>query len=281
MPNKNPITIELAWLNQHGRLPLKMTTVADGFRGFPAYASVAVVAECGEDDPGCALSSVAIVRDAFAEGVAYGVEGALKDAIDEVTRKNSDRHSSCSIASVAVFGEEAWVVSTGTCHVFMTDKDVERVVHIRNTSSSSADESNSNSFKTDEIRICQLALKDGQSVVLVTHGLKKLMGSTIAARYTSFCDDPLPLCLKAMVMETRIRFRKRGGSVAAVRYGSGLKKIPCILKKIIISVVLSGVILFFAISILCSNQKNGIEAADTILEHSSTLPAEDVIMPLD
>ena len=260
--------IEIAWLNQPGRLSMKMASVSDGFQASPPYASVVVVAECEKNDPACALTSAAIVRDTFAEGVAYGIDDALNNAFNEVLKKNSENgHDSCSIASIAVLGCEVRVVSTGTCHAFLTHGDIQ-------------EESMEGSSMINDILSHRFVLEYGQSVILVTHGLRKLIGSVVAARHTSFYNDPLAKCLEEMVAETRIRFRKKGGSIAAVRFGSGSKRITGLLKKYAISIMLIGTMMLIALSILCNkreynNENSGMESPDS--EGSS----EEIVMPLN
>lgn len=260
--------IEIAWLNQPGRLSMKMASVSDGFQASPPYASVVVVAECEKNDPVCAMTSAAIVRDTFAEGVAYGVEDALHNAFDEVVKKNSENgHDSCSIASIAVLGCEVRVVSTGTCHAFLTNEAIQ-------------EESMEGSSINIDVLPHRFVLKYGQSVILVTHGLRKLIGSVIAARHTSFYNYPLAKCLEEMVAETRIRFKKKGGSIAAVRFGSGSKRITGLLKKYGISIVLIGALVLIALSILCNkreynNDNSGMESPD------SAASSEEIVMPLN
>ncbi len=260
--------IEIAWLNQPGRLSMKMASVSDGFQASPPYASVLVVAECEKNDPVCAMTSVAIVRDTFAEGVAYGVEDALNNAFDEVLKKNSENgHDSCSIASIAVLGCEVRVVSTGTCYAFLTNGAIQ-------------EESISCSSMNIDVLPHRFELKYGQSVILVTHGLRKLVGSVVAARQASFYNDTLAKCLEEMVAETRIRFRKKGGSIAAVRFGSGSKRITGLLRKYGIFIVLSGALVLIALSLICNkreyvNENSGTESPD------STAPSEEIVMPLN
>lgn len=259
--------IEIAWLNQPGRLSTKMASVSDGFKASPPYASVAVIAECEKNDPVCAMTSAAIVRDTFAEGVAYGVEDALNNAFDEVVKKNSENgHDSCSIASIAVLGCEVLVVSKGTCCAFLTNAAIQ-------------DKSISGSMNIDVLPN-RFVLKHGQSVILVSNGFRKLIGSVVADRHTSLYNDSLAECLEEMVTETRIRFRKKGGSIAAVRSGSASGRITGLLKKYGIFIVLSGVLVFFVLSILCNNQECIKEDSGTESPDSETF-SEEIVMPLN
>ncbi len=263
----NPGGIEIAWLNQPGRISMKMASVSDGFQASPPYASVVVVAECEKDDSLCAMTSAAIVRDTFAEGVAYGVEDVLNNAFNEVEKKNAENgHDSCSVASIAVLDCEAWVVSKGTCHAFLTYGGIQE--------ESISDSSALNSALPD-----RLVLKYGQSVILVSHGLRRLIGSAVAVRHSSIYNDPLAECLEEMVDETRIRFRKKGGSIAAVRLGSDSGSITGLWKKYRIIAGLLGVLMLIVLSILCNKREYANEISDSELP-DSTASSEEIVMPL-
>jgi len=207
-------SVELAWLSQPGRVQSRASSMADGFRARPPFASVAVVAECARDDHECASTSVAIVRDTFSEGVAHGAGEALKDAFDSLSQAWSHSgHTGCSAAAVATIGNEAWVAGIGSCNAFMADRGSDGSVDIHRSFNDIGDSGAT-------LRIRKVVLREGQSIILTTHSLRKLMGSSAAAKYTSGCRDVLPVCLRTLIKETRIQFRKRGGSVAAVRMGS-------------------------------------------------------------
>ncbi len=264
----DPGGIEIAWLNQPGRISTKMASVSDGFQASPPYASVVVVAECEKDDSVCAMTSAAIVRDTFAEGVAYGVEDALNNAFNEVEKKNAENgHDSCSMASIAVLGSEAWVVSKGTCHAFLTYGSI-------------PEESISGGSMINDALPNRVVLKYGQSIILVTHGLRKLIGSAVAGRHSSLYNDPLAKCLEGMVTDTRIRFRKKGGSIAAVRFGSASSRITGLWKKHGISIGLSGVLVLIALSFLCSKRECVNEISDTESSDSAAF-SEEIVMPLN
>lgn len=209
-------TLELAWLSQSGRVASKACTVADGFRARLPYASVAAVAECAEDDHDCAASTVAAIRDTFSEGVAHGTGEALRDAFDRVSDAwRRSGHTGCSAAAAAAMGSEAWVAVIGSCHAFMAERGSDGSIDIHPQDPDSTREEEQRSV----FRMRRINLREGQSIVLATHGLRKLMGSSAAAKYTAGCREALPACLRTLVRETRIQFRKKGGAVAAVRLG--------------------------------------------------------------
>lgn len=259
---------EFAWVNQSGRIPSRTSSFADGFRGKAPYAAVAVVAECSIEDSGCARSAVAQVRDAFAEGVAYGVDEVLADAFDRLRESwIGTGHEQCSIAAVAVLGREAWIASAGSCHAFMADPGSEGSIDLE-----------SDTPRNGVTSVRKVVLREGQSIVLVTHNLRKLMGSSAAAKYTTGCSDPLGNCLKTMVAETRIRFRKTGGSVAAMRFSREPSSL--LPRKLLLLGGAAVLFLILAVLILPGLFRGSGTVPDPA--GSASLPVEPVIvMPLE
>lgn len=251
-------------MNQPGRLVSKMKSYADGFRGSTAIAGVAAVAENRLQDSGRAENAVAILRDAFAEGVAYGVEDVLKDAIDEigVTASEEDRDS-CSLAAAAVLGDEVWVYSTGSCRAFMSGTD-------------SGGRGFGNIVDLSSQGIEYFRLKPGQSIIIVTHGLRKLIGSTAALSYSARCKKPLTFCLSEMIKETRIRFRKNGGSAAAVRLCIDSPRINLPGRKLVICFSAAVIAVVFAFLIFCywSKDTNEDIQADSLFKVETVMPLD-------
>ena len=255
--------IEISWINQPGRLRSRMESYADGFSGSTAIAGIAAVAETRSHNTCIAENAVAIVRDAFAEGVAYGISDVLQDAVDEISSNLPDGNVPCSIAIAAVLGDEAWVYSTGSCHAFMMDADsggtvLKGVVDLSGKG------------------LRYIRLKPGQSVILVTHGLRKLMGSSVSLNYASLCGKPLYFCLSEMVRETRIKFRKKGGSAAAVRLCAGSPRVSPSWKRIVIWFSIAVLAAALTLLILCSESKdNGTDfRADSSLTVETVMPLE-------
>ena len=251
-------------MNQPGRLTTRMESYADGFQGSTAIASVTAVAENSLQDSSCAENAVATLRDAFAEGVAYGVVDVLKDAIDEISAASSEGdRNCCSLATAAVLGDEVWVYSSGTCRAFMSCADsggrkFEKIVDLSSQG------------------IKYFRLKPGQSIIIVTHGLRKLIGSTVAMSYSARCKKPLSFCLSEMVKETRIRFRKKGGSAAAVRLCIGSARINLPGGKLVICFLAAVIAIVSAFLILCyrSEDKNVDIRQDSLF-------TVETVMPLD
>ncbi len=251
-------------MNQPGRLISRMESVADGFHGSSAIAGVAAVAENSSPDSGFAESAVVVVRDAFAEGVAYGVEDVFTEAIDEIN--TFAREGGCdgfSLAAAAVLGDEVWVYSRGTCRIFLSGAD-----------SGGSNSENVVNLAGDGIR--HLRLKPGQSIILLTNGLRKLLGSVAARKYSSRCGKSLSFCLSEMIRETRIRFRKKGGSAAAVRLcaDSGRMSLPG--RKHLAYSFAFVLAAAAAVLTLClsSEEKNATVRTDSVL-------TEEIVMPLD
>lgn len=251
-------------MNQPGRLISRMESVADGFCGSSAIAGAAAVAENGSPDSSCAEKAVAVVRDAFAEGVAYGVENVFMEAIEEInTFAREGECDSLSLAAAAVLGDEVWVYSRGTCHVFLSGAD-------------SGGRGSENVMDIEGKGIRHLTLKPGQSIILLTSGLRKLMESSAAQRYSLHCGKPLSFCLSQIISETRIRFRKKGGSAAAVRLCTNSARMDLPGKKCLtysLAFILAAAI---AVLTLChsSEEKDDPVRTDSVL-------TEEIVMPLN
>ena len=251
-------------MNQPGRLISRMESIADGFHGSSAIAGAAAVAENESSDSCYAQKAVAIVRDAFAEGVAYGVENVFREAIDEINAFAPEEvFDSLSLAAAVVLGNEVWVYSRGTCQVILSGAD---------TGSRGAE----NVVDIEDKGIRRLVLKPGQSIILLTSGLRKLMGSAAARKYSSRCSKPLSFCLSEMISETRIRFRKKGGSAAAVRLCADAGRISLPGRKYAVYSLALLLAVAAAVLALCLGSKE----ADSLIRTDSTSEGE-VVMPLD
>ena len=256
--------IEISWMNQPGRLISRMESVADGFHGSSAIAGAVSVAENSSPDSCYAEKAVAIVRDAFAEGVAYGVENVFMEAIDEINAFAGEGVcDSLSLAAAAVLGNEVWVYSSGTCQVFLSGAD---------TGGSDSE----NVVDIEENRIGHLILQPGQSIILLTSGLRKLMRSAAARKYSSRCSKPLSFCLSEMISETRIRFRKKGGSAAAVRLCVDSRRTTLFGRKYLACILAFMIAVAAAVLTLCS----GSGEKGSLVRTDSTSESE-VVMPLD
>lgn len=253
-------------MNQPGRLISSMGSVADGFHGSSVIAGTVCVAENDSPDSCYPQKAVAIVRDAFAEGVAYGVESVFIEAIDEINAFAGDGIGEpLSMAAAAVLGDEVWVYSMGTCLVFLSGaqtggRDSEGIVNVE-----------------DRV-IKHFVLKPGQSIILLTSGLRKLMGSVVAGKHSSRCSRPLSFCLSEMISETRIKFRKKGGSAAAVRLCTGSVRMSLPGRKYLaysISLIIAVAVAAVLLTLCRSSGENGSPV------RADSIPEEEIVMPLD
>lgn len=250
---------EAAWLNQPGRMSSRTGSLADGYRGTGSFAGVIVVAEAHPDRTEQVSCAVAAVRDAFAEGVAYGAGDLLKDVLDEV--EDTFAAVELSIAAAAFVGNELWVSSRGSCRAFIAGKGNE---------GSLADGTLVGVGTVDTVR-----LGSGQSVVLVSHGLARLAGSGAAGIITGKCRDPLSDCLRKMVEETRIRFGRAGGSAAALRYCSIRRLVPPLPWRGMLLALLSAVLLVLLLKVLCRERSEPQQGPG-----QSPLDSSGTVMPL-
>ncbi|MCD4702089.1 MAG: hypothetical protein K8S24_09570 [Candidatus Aegiribacteria sp.] len=256
--------VEIAWMNQPGRLISRMESVADGFRGSSAIAGAVAVAENSSPNSSCAEKAVAVVRDAFAEGVAYGVENVFMEAVDEInTFALECEYDTLSLAAAAVLENEVWIYSSGTCRIFLSGAD-------------SGGRGPGNFVDIEGKGIRNFKLKPGQSIILLTSSLRKLMGSSAARKYSSRCGKPLSFCLSEMIRETRIRFRKKGGSAAAVRLCANSGRMSLPERKYLAYSLVFLLAAAAAVLILC----HSIEEKDTPVRSDSVI-TEEIVMPLD
>jgi len=122
---KSEAVCSVAWLVQNGRSKVQRTVASDGFVGDYPYAGVIVVGEnrTTENDSSASIF-VETVRDIFAEGVAFGVEDALKDSFTEandlIINKNMQ---GCSGAAIAYSGTHLWYALSGSCRIYRIDQD--------------------------------------------------------------------------------------------------------------------------------------------------------------
>jgi hypothetical protein len=237
-----------------------MDSLADGFTGGEAIAGLAAVAEGPHHMQAAVRNAVAQLRDTFAEGVAYGAGDLLEDSIQELVQDPSSNE--VSIAAAAVLGREVWVYSSGACHAFLTGGGRSR-----------------DCFSSEELsgsNVLRRSLEPGQALVLVTEGLGRLVLSKAADEFSSRCRMPLQTCLSEMVEETRIRFRKTGGSAAAVRYCRVARKFPPVSARRVVYALLAVLAALTIVFLLCHGGHEG--SAPASLEPSDTC---ETVMPLD
>jgi len=278
-----------AWKAQPGRSRLQRRVCSDGYLGEFPYAGVVVAAEGldPDDDPSAEIA-VNTVRDVFAEGVAYGIEEALGDALREaadIIRRNG--HGGCSVAAVAFCGTHAWFASTGACRILKFDEDT---VSILATDCSEAESSGlgrdhpeysrrirdlshwlggeGNHIVTGHTRInpgaVVLAATPGVWMHLREGALKRGAGKNMEG------------WLATLVRESRVAYRRQGGAVAAAScHSGGGTRIP-VLPFVAVSVmVILGVLLAAGVF---DSRKPPEDGEDNLF--STPDPPAEVVMPL-
>ncbi|MBD3277668.1 MAG: hypothetical protein GF388_05155 [Candidatus Aegiribacteria sp.] len=250
---KKDLELQIAWLDQPGRIKSRMLSVADGFVSSCAVASVAVLAESESGDPGNSAQTVGFIRDSFAEGVAYDVEDELRDVLYQLDKKGGVG----SLAVAVCEDRQLYVYSSGCCRAFRCSEDMNAAL--------------------PQGRIEQVLLAPEEAVVLVTSGLRKLTVSPHARRLAVSCGRPAGSVLGKMVDETRIRFRKKGGSAVLlrccpVRRSGVLHRY----RRSLLYLLLAAAAASLLIIMLGQNSGNGSVSPSSPNEDSS-----EVVMPLD
>ena len=251
---------EVCWLNQPGRLSSKMGSVADGFRGSGSIAGAAALAEGAPAGKGAVMQAVSAVRDSFAEGVAYGVPDVFRDVIEDLG--TMDDGPAASMAAAVILDGSVCVFSSGSCRAFTAmsgDRGVPAVPKL-----------------LPQGRVVSLQLEPGQSVVLVTEGLAGLARSSEAVRIIADCGSPLERCLEEMVSETRIRFRQKGGSAAALRYCRNRRSLPRVSSRNIVYPLIAACVVLVALMLLCEDGSS--QHMEELQDRSGN---EEMVLPLD
>ncbi len=263
MKSESRPIIQAAWLDQPGRVRSCMTSHADGFRGNGAIASVVVVGDGPPFMKDAVEHAVSAVRDAFAEGVAYGAGDVLKDTLTELFGDPALRN--VSLAAAVGLGDEVWICVSGDCVAFIVSPE--------------GDEEHCATLDAhDGGKILNLSISPGEAVVLVTKGLRRLAGSGTAVKYCCDTSGTLDAKLDGMVQATRIRFRKEGCSAACLRVASASRYGSILSRRRVLSFILVMLLLVIAAAVLCSghNRKgSGSGGSPDVFEDSS-----EVVMPL-
>lgn len=223
-----------AWKAQPGRSRLQRRVCSDGYLGEFPYAGVVVAAEgLNPDDDPSAEIAVNTVRDVFAEGVAYGIEEALADALREaadIIRRNG--HGGCSVAAVAFCGTHAWFASTGACRVLKYDEETVSVLAADCSEAQSSGIGRDHPEYSRRMRDLSHWLGgDGHSI---TTGHTRINPGTVVLAATpgvwmNLREGALKRgrgkniegWLTAVVRESRVAYRRQGGAVAAASCHSG------------------------------------------------------------
>ena len=250
---KNSFEMQMSWLDQPGRIKSRMMSSADGFVSCCAVASVAVLAESESGHPDYAYRAVGFIRDAFAEGVAYGVEDELRDVLYQLEKKMG----AGSLAVAVSADHQLFVYSSGNCRAFRCSED--------------------KNIGIPQGRIEEVALASAEAAVLVTSGLRKLTVSPHARRLAGSCGKTADCVLKEMMGETRIRFRKKGGSAVLARRCPVRRTgafVRCRRSMFYVILVAAAVVV---LAVLCSRNRNSGYGSSSSPKNDSV----EVVMPLD
>jgi hypothetical protein len=255
--------IQSAWLDQPGRVPSGMTSHADGFQGSGAIASVVAVGDGPPCEKEAVEKAVSVIRDAFAEGVAYGAGDVLEDTIAELSTDHA--LGKISLAAAVGLGDEAWIYVSGDCVAF-------KVPPV-------GDEEHDSALNTSGKAVVRhLPMKPGEAVVLVTKGLRRLAGSRTAMEYCCDASGTLNVKLAGMVEATRIRFRKEGCSAACLRAARASRLKRVLSRRRIIYTILVLLLLALAALGLCGDRD--INGSGSGGSRNGFSDSSEVVMPL-
>ena len=227
----------VAWQLQNGRSRIQRGMAADGFKGEYPYAGVTVVAENrnSEDDSSSSIT-IETVRDVFAEGVAFGVEDALRDSLMEAAEIIRDKKlSGCSAAAIAFSGTHIWYALAGNCRIYRIDSDgVNCIAHDQ----SAANEKGVSPEHTDyhkKIRelkwflgssesgapVCGHArIKKDTTYIMFTAGAWIQFEKSATVVHRKGLKKTLEGWLSILSREMKLAYRRQGGAIGAV---SGVK----------------------------------------------------------
>ena len=227
----------VAWQLQNGRSRIQRDMAADGFKGDYPYAGVVVVAEnrVSEDDSSASIA-VETVRDVFAEGVAFGVEDALIDSLNEAAESMRDKKlSGCSVAAIAFSGTHIWYASAGNCRIYRIDSDgIECLVHDQSSAAEMrmSPDHTDYSKKVKELKwwlgstspgkpVCghSRIKRDTTYLVLTAGGWVQFESSAVAV-HTKAIKKTLAGWLSSLSRDLKLAYRRQGGALGAV---SGVK----------------------------------------------------------
>jgi hypothetical protein len=256
------ISIEIDWLDQPGRIPSRMGSCADGFRGSEAIAGVVAVADAppGSDSP--VADAVSIVRDTFAEGVAYGVEDVLDDTLSRILK--SDRYHGMSIAVAAVLGSETCIFCRGSCTVILSSRR------------------NGEMTNLEKDRIIRIDLKPDQFLFLGSAGLRdRITGNAITDSFSGRRLLP-DQQLRQLIEKTGIRFEESGCSAACIMMSRerGLKKLVSI-RNIIYPAVALIILMILALLLCFSGRSGGRNDNESQNEGAASNDQDEVVMPIE
>ncbi|MCK5131846.1 MAG: protein phosphatase 2C family protein [Candidatus Sabulitectum sp.] len=227
----------VAWQLQNGRSRIQRDMAADGFKGDYPYAGVTIVAENrNQEDDSSASITVETVRDVFAEGVAFGVEDALRDSLLEAADIIRDKKlSGCSAAAIAFSGTHVWYAIAGNCRIYRIDSDgVDCIVHDQSAANEVSMSSDHPDYhkKIRELKwwlgsqatgkpVCGHArIKQDTTYVIFTAGGWTQFESSAVVAHRKGRKKTLAGWLSSLSRDMKLAYRRQGGALGAV---SGMK----------------------------------------------------------
>ncbi len=125
---------------QSGRSKVQRNCAAEGFSTEYPYTGVTVVAEnVAAGDDHSASIAVETIRDIFAEGVAFGIEDALRDSFDEAAEAiQAAGGAGCSAAALAFSATHVWYAMAGNCRIYRIDDDGVKCIVMDNSMAGSS-----------------------------------------------------------------------------------------------------------------------------------------------
>jgi len=295
--------VGVAWLSTRGTSRHDSLSAADGFCGEHPFAAVATVAEGTGGERRPAEVAVSIIRDIFAEGVAYRVGEALVEAFSEAGEKiRSDELRGCSATSVAILGRDAWVVHAGGCRAFLVGPAGVHPLTEEHTLAGEMGLAPSDPGYRQRSRdlTLQLGQKDlkpqsvavrlgeGESIVICSGSIWRHLDParmTAAMKARSGAD----FGAEAILRESKARFRRQGGAVASATAtvqaarSSGLRRPGWL--RIAGAVLATAALAFLASRIRCGGEPMSPAREpvreDQALDGATILPIPDIAESLE
>ena len=232
--------MQIDWLSTRGTSRHESLCSSDGFRGEHPFASVAIVAEGTGGDRRSSDIATSIIRDVFAEGVAYRVGEALSEAFSEAgDRIRAEELRGCSATAVALLGREAWVVHAGGCRAWLVGPGGARILTGEHTLAgemglSPGDPGYRQRSRDLTLQLGQKDLKPQALSIQLGDGECIFIGSSAVWRHFDQARLPSALVSKRgissgldqVLRESKARFRRQGGAAAAVSPGEGREGKP-------------------------------------------------------
>jgi hypothetical protein len=222
--------VAACWAQQSGRSKFERVTRADGVVQTHPFAGVVAVAEGLQGDSRSADLATSIVRETFAEGVAYGVEEALHDSfVEAAERIRSLKLRGCSLTAAAFLSNQVWISHMGICRAYLQNGSQSRALtseeNLARQMGLSPGDPGFGQRVRDATRyvgleeafpsVKTLELDPGQSILLATSAVWMHLDGDASVEGTD--QKSVEGSLAGLLKKTRIRFRRQGGAIACIR----------------------------------------------------------------